>query len=97
MKKDWMQERAIRKGKLVPRHGWNSRHFFVKGVSVCQGWKSSIKGHNSFDNRIPRWKKIIGEDNWDNKERDCGKCTRIWLELFHMFRQFDKKKERLFP
>lgn len=98
MKKDWMQKREIEQGKLVPRHGWNDRHFFIKGHSVCQGWTTSIKGYHVFNNRIPRWKtEQSPEFSRLIVKRDCVKCIRIWLELYCMFREFDKRKERLFP
>jgi len=97
MKKSFVQKNEIKQGKLVPRHGWNYQHFFVKGHSLCQGWTSSIKGHNNFYNRLPRWRFEEGEFRWQDKKHDCVKCIRIWLELYCMFREFDKRKERLFP
>lgn len=96
MKKDWLQKRELKKGKLVPRHGWHDGHFFVKGTSACQGWKTSIKGYHYFKNRAPKWIDYKVEPFHTLYKKDCAKCTRIWLELYCMFREF-KVRERLFP
>lgn len=76
-----------------PRHGWKSLHFFVKGESLCGGWTSSINGYNYFTIRNPSWITEIGTDS-EKLIRDCAKCTRIWLELYHIFKN---SEPRLFP
>jgi len=87
----------IRKMKNVisPRHGWKELHFFVKGESLCGKWETSIRGFNSFEIRNPTWKNEKLGLGWENMRRDCAKCTRIWLELYHIFKE--GTEPRLFP
>jgi len=71
-----------RKDQIPHRHGWNLRHYFVKGSSICNKWTTDLRCSGGLDNRKPRF---VDHSSW--RKRDCVVCTRGWLELYANFKE----------
>jgi len=86
------------KNSEISSHGWNGVHFYVHGKMVCttpgKGMYVDLRGALQFD--FKRQPRLFRERRY-GPTQDCKKCTKIWLELYYVFKHVDIPYNRLFP